>query len=67
MDLATSFHEFYEKCRVMPRHLDEEGRERTPSADEVALSKARLRLVAAAKVALARTLGLMGMDAPERM
>ena len=65
--LATTFHEFYERCRVMPRHLDEQGRERTPSPDEVALAKARLRLVAAAKVALARTLDLMGMDAPERM
>jgi arginyl-tRNA synthetase len=51
----------------MPRYLDEEGRERTPSEDEMALSRARLRLVAAAKVALARTLDLMGMEAPERM
>ena len=67
MELATTFHDFYEKCRVMPRHLDEEGRERTPSEDEIALSKARLRLVAAAKLALARTLNLMGMEAPERM
>jgi arginyl-tRNA synthetase len=28
---------------------------------------ARLKLVAATKIALARTLGLMGMTAPERM
>lgn len=67
MELATTFHDFYERCRVMPRHLDEQGRERTPAEDELALSRARLRLVAAAKVALARTLDLMGMEAPERM
>ncbi len=67
IDLATTFHEFYERCRVMPHYLDEDGHERAPSPEDVALSKARLRLVAAAKVALARTLGLMGMDAPERM
>jgi arginyl-tRNA synthetase len=34
---------------------------------DVALTKARLRLVRAAKSALARVLGLMGMAAPERM
>jgi arginyl-tRNA synthetase len=67
MELATTFHDFYERCRVMPRHLDEEGNERTPSDDELALARARLRLVAAAKVALSRTLSLMGMEAPERM
>ena len=53
-DLATAFHDFYEKCRV----VDEENAE---------LSKARLQLVAAAKFVLATTLGLMGMSAPERM
>jgi arginyl-tRNA synthetase len=31
------------------------------------LSRARLKLVAAAQTVLATTLGLMGMDAPERM
>jgi arginyl-tRNA synthetase len=35
--------------------------------DDVALTKARLRLVLAAKIALARVLGIMGMAAPERM
>jgi arginyl-tRNA synthetase len=53
-DLATAFHDFYEKCRVI-------------NDDEPDLTKARLRLVAAAKVVLARTLNLMGMTAPERM
>jgi arginyl-tRNA synthetase len=52
-DLATAFHDFYEKCRVL--------------SDDEALSKARLRLVAAAKAVLARSLDLMGMSAPERM
>jgi arginyl-tRNA synthetase len=54
MELATSFHDFYEKCRVI-------------NADEPALTQARLRLCAAAKVALGRTLALMGMSSPERM
>ncbi|MEX0800482.1 MAG: arginine--tRNA ligase [Dehalococcoidia bacterium] len=53
MDLATAFHDFYEKCRVV-------------SEDE-ALSRARLKLCAAAKLVLARALGLMGVSAPERM
>ena len=53
LELATAFHDFYEKCRVL--------------SDDIALSKARLKLVAAAKMALARTLDLMGMTAPERM
>jgi arginyl-tRNA synthetase len=52
-DLATAFHDFYEKCRVL--------------SDDEALSRARLRLVAAAKSVLARSLDLMGMSAPERM
>jgi len=53
-DLAASFHDFYETCRVVDDGQPE-------------LSKARLRLVAAAKSVLATTLGLMGMSAPERM
>lgn len=52
-DLATTFHNFYEKCRVI--------------SDDEALTRARLKLVEAAKVVLAKTLGLMGMGAPERM
>ncbi len=53
MELATAFHDFYEKCRVL--------------GDDEALSKARLKLVSAARIALARSLDLMGMSAPERM
>ena len=52
-DLATVFHSFYKDCRVV-------------SQDE-ALTKARLKLVKAAKIVLSRTLHLMGMTAPERM
>jgi len=52
-DLATVFHGFYKQCRVV-------------SEDEV-LTKARLKLVAAAKLVLARALHLMGMTAPEEM
>jgi arginyl-tRNA synthetase len=52
-DLATVFHSFYKQCRVI-------------SDDEV-LTKARLKLVEAAKIVLARTLHLMGMTAPEKM
>ena len=52
-ELATLFHAFYRDCRVV-------------SSDE-ALTKARLKLVAATKAVLARTLGLMGMTAPEQM
>ncbi len=52
-DLATVFHSFYKQCRVV-------------SADK-ALSQARLKLVKAAQIGLARTLHLMGMTAPEKM
>ena len=52
-DLATVFHSFYKQCRVISR--------------SEALTKARLKLVEAAKVVLAKTLHLMGMTAPEKM
>jgi len=53
-ELATSFHQFYTECRV----IDD---------DEPELTKARLHLCRAAKITLARALGLMGMSTPERM
>ncbi len=53
MELATAFHAFYTECRVV--------------SEDAALSSARLRLTLAARIALARVLGLMGMSAPERM
>jgi arginyl-tRNA synthetase len=52
-DLATVFHSFYMQCRVV--------------SDDEKLTKARLKLVEAAKIVLARTLHLMGMTAPEKM
>ena len=52
-DLATVFHSFYKQCRVVSK--------------DKALTKARLKLVAAAKQVLANTLYLMGMTAPEKM
>ncbi|MBE0415165.1 MAG: arginine--tRNA ligase [Dehalococcoidia bacterium] len=53
LDMATILHNFYEKCRVI-------------SQDE-ALTAARLKLVEAAQIVLAKALHLMGMAAPERM
>jgi arginyl-tRNA synthetase len=55
-DLAAAFHAFYRDCRVIS----------TAAGDE-ALTAARLDLVAACRVVLARTLRLMGMSAPETM
>ncbi len=52
-DLATAFHSFYKQCRVI--------------SDDEELTKARLKLVEAAKIVLAKTLHLMGMTAPESM
>ncbi|MCJ7622891.1 MAG: arginine--tRNA ligase, partial [Anaerolineaceae bacterium] len=55
-DLASKFHSFYRDCRVInedPKNYE--------------LSTARLNLVLAAKYILARTLHLMGMEAPETM
>ena len=52
-NLATHFHSFYEKCRVV--------------TEDQGLSKARLKLVKAAQTVLAKCLDLMGMATPERM
>ncbi len=60
-ELATAFHAFNDAFK----------QQNDPSlkviTDDPDLSRARLRLVLAARVALARVLGLMGMSAPERM
>ncbi len=53
-ELATAFHSFYKQCRVI-------------SDEDKELSKARLKLVAAAKIVFARTLNIMGITAPEKM
>jgi arginyl-tRNA synthetase len=65
LDLATSFHDFYEKCRVLPSTSTEGDSTREVVTRE--LSSARLKLVVAAKQVLASALGLMGMSAPEKM
>jgi arginyl-tRNA synthetase len=61
MELATAFHAFNDAYK----------QSNDPSlkviTDNAALTRARLRLVLAAKVSLARVLGIMGMTAPERM
>ena len=56
LELATAFHWFYQQCRVV-----------SSEPEDVAMTKARLLLVDAARVVLARCLGLMQMAAPETM
>jgi len=53
MDLATTFHKFYQDCRVV--------------SDDKELSEARSSLVLAAKIVLKNTLDLMGVSVPEKM
>lgn len=55
-DLASDFHAFYRDCRVV-----------SSEPQDVELTTARLKLVRAAKLVLARVLGLMGMSAPDSM
>ncbi len=61
MSLATAFHAFNDAFK----------QQNDPSlkviTEDIGRSKARLRLVLAAKIALARILGIMGMTAPDRM
>jgi arginyl-tRNA synthetase len=61
MSLATAFHAFNDAFR---QSNDSSLKVIT---DDVELTKARLQLVKAAKIALARVLDLMGVSAPERM
>ncbi|MDP6583622.1 MAG: DALR anticodon-binding domain-containing protein, partial [Anaerolineales bacterium] len=56
LELATSFHWFYKQCRVVSSIDEEEP-----------VTKARLKLVEAAQIVLARCLSLMGMSAPDEM
>ncbi len=53
MELATVFHGFYNECRVI--------------SEDQARTKARLKLVAAAKILLGKTLDLIGVSAPDEM
>jgi arginyl-tRNA synthetase len=53
LELAGAFHGFYRDHRVV--------------SDDVAVTRARLRLVQAVQVTLRQTLGLLGVGAPESM
>ncbi|MGQ9553445.1 MAG: arginine--tRNA ligase [Anaerolineae bacterium] len=55
-DVARAFHAFYRDCRMV-----------SSVADDLPISKARLKLARASQVVLAHTLAIMGMSAPERM
>jgi arginyl-tRNA synthetase len=55
-ELANSFHNFYENCRVVSSN-DEDN----------AMTAARLKLVESAQIVFHRSLELMGMSSPERM
>jgi arginyl-tRNA synthetase len=55
-DLASAFHSFYKECRVV-----------SSDPTDAEMTQARLKLVKAAKITIARALGLMGVNAPERM
>ena len=52
-EIAAALNVFYDTCRVI--------------SDDLELTRARLRLVAACKVVLANTLRLIGVSAPEQM
>ncbi|MDH4208761.1 MAG: arginine--tRNA ligase [Anaerolineae bacterium] len=56
LELAGAFHPFYKQCRVV-----------SSLPEDRPLNEARLKLVAAVKLALSRVLALMGVDAPESM
>ena len=56
LELATAFHNFYENCRVI-----------SSDPADGNLTASRLKLTAAARVALHRCLTLMGMTAPTHM
>jgi len=53
VELATAFHWFYDQCRVI--------------SEDLPLSNARLKLVAASRLVLSLCLSLMGMTAPDKM
>ena len=52
-NIASEFHKFYAKCRVI--------------TDDNDISTARLNLIAAVKIVLDNGLGVLGIRAPERM
>ncbi len=56
IELGGAFHPFYHQCRVV-----------SSDPADAAITRARLKLVAAVQVTLARTLALMGVRAPDSM
>jgi arginyl-tRNA synthetase len=56
IELATSFHTFYQQRRVV-----------SSKPEDLEVTKARLKLVDAARTVLARCLDLMLMEAPDKM
>ncbi|SEF18156.1 arginine--tRNA ligase [Jiangella alba] len=56
-ETASTFHKFYDACRILP-FGDEEATD---------VHRARLWLVEATKVVIANGLGMLGVDAPDRM
>ena len=56
MDLATVFHNFYHQCRVI-----------SSDPEDAEITRARLKLVDAARIVLGHCLSLMGMNAPDEM
>jgi arginyl-tRNA synthetase len=52
-ELAALFHSFYNHCRVM--------------TDDQAVQKGRIVLVQATQIVLRNVLGILGVDAPEKM
>ena len=55
-DLASSFHTFYQQCRVV-----------STTPDDAPVTYARIKLVKACQVVLGRCLSMMGMVAPNHM
>lgn len=53
IELANEFHSFYNACRV--------------NIDDVKLRSARLKLIDSARITLANVLGILAVDAPEKM
>jgi arginyl-tRNA synthetase len=53
LDLAVSFHRFYQDCRII--------------SEDKELTEARLSLVSASRIVLKNTFDLMGIAAPEKM
>ena len=52
-DIASEFHKFYAKCRVI--------------TDDVELTKSRIHLIKSVKIVLANGLNILGIQAPEKM